>query len=164
MLKGILSFTLFFLSLSVLAVNKINVGTFSIFEGNDKNFYIQKKKEMNGHLPSFEKEKEFQMMQLNVSGGSTKINGTFIPKEAPHLVFVIYYAGETGTSKLVKDYRCAIYNTNTFKFVGDVPYRSVLIEEGKEKKGMTLKYVFKEGMLEVYERSVLLKTVKTNIP
>ncbi|MCR9206318.1 MAG: hypothetical protein NXH75_17180 [Halobacteriovoraceae bacterium] len=162
-MKNFFIFNIFLFSLASFASNKVDVGTFTVFKGKDDHFYIKKKKEMKGHLPQFEKEEKFQMMQLNVTGAMTKIKGTFTPEEAPHLVFIIYKAGEVGTSKIVREYRCAVYNTNVFKFVGDVPYRSVLLtEKDKENKGTNLKYKFKDGNLEVYERSMLLKKIKTD--
>ena len=46
MMKNFMTIFLFSICLGALAANKVDVKTFSIFQGKDNGYYIKKKKEM----------------------------------------------------------------------------------------------------------------------
>lgn len=158
-MKNFMTIFLFSICLGALAANKVDVKTFSIFQGKDNGYYIKKKKEMNGHIPLFEKEGELQMMQIDAQAGNTKIFETFTDSKAPQYLFIVYLYGDSGTSKIVRQYRAAVYNTELFRFEGDLPYKNVLMENGKSKRETILRYEYLPNAIKVYDDKILIQTI-----
>lgn len=153
-----------FLSLPILSANRVDYKSFKIIHGNDGHHYMIKEKEMNGHLSVFENENKLQMIKVNAQVGKGKIIEFNNQKLNPNFLFIVYHVGDSGTSTIIREYRAVIYNTETFKFEADLPYKDVLMEGLTPQKELFYRYTFKNNEIKVFEDEVLIKTVKIKGP
>ena len=77
---------------------------------------------------------------------------------APEFYCVVYKAGESGTSTIISEHRCALYNEKKLRFEGDIPFKYIPKEKTAKAYPQPL-YKNKDGVLKIYDNGILVKTI-----
>ena|GEM_PF-5583599 len=134
---------------------------FKITQRANKKFYLIKKRDAkNVHL-SEKKEKKLEIIELNVTGLIAELINITEVKGAPEFYCVVYSAGESGTSAIIKEHRCALYNSALMRFEGDLPFQYI----PKTKASSPLnyeqpQYKVEQDALKILESGFIIKTIK----
>lgn len=147
---------LFFLLRSIQAESLPKLKQFSIIQKANDYFLLKKRDEMKAQLKK-SKEKKLELMKINVGGANPSLVGIEDVPVAKDFYCVVYKAGESGTSTIIIEQRCALYNKKNLRFEGDIPYK--YIPKGKTAKAYPQPvYKNKDGLLKIYDNDVLIKT------
>jgi hypothetical protein len=134
---------------------------FKITQRSNKKFYLIKKRDAKKLLFAEKKEKKLEIIELNVTGQAAKLINITEVKGAPEFYCVVYSAGESGTSTIMKEHRCALYNTALMRFEGDLPFQYI----PKTKASSPLnyqqpQYKVEKDVLKILESGFIIKTIK----
>jgi hypothetical protein len=104
------------------------------------------------------RDKELIAMQVPVVKGAGEIINVLHKKQFPNVHFVVYRAGQSGTSQIVEIYRAAVWSPEKNEFIGDIPFKKVT---PKDKKIISdIKWTFEKGDLVVKEEGYSTDRVK----
>lgn len=142
---------------SLWAATLPKVEQFSIIKRAKNKYYLLKKRDVSKtHLKNLGENKT-EIMKINVAGNNPKVVAVEEIPVADDFYCVVYKAGESGTSTIIIEQRCALYNKKNLRFEGDIPYK--YIPKGKTAKAYSQPvYINKDGLLKIYDNDVLIKT------
>lgn len=149
---------LFLLSMNVFGASALpKTDQFKIIKRAKNTFYLIKKRdEMNAQLKQ-DSERKLEILKINVVGNNPQILKVESVDVAPDFYCVVYKAGESGTSTIISEHRCALYNKKNLRFEGDIPFK--YIPKGKTARNYPQPvYKNKDGLLKIYDNQMLLKT------
>lgn len=76
------------------------------------------------------KKKQFKLIRLEAHGSRPQIMKVIPYEKMKHIVFIHYFAGESGTTEAVKQFHVVVFNTKTQQFLGKAPYRYISATPG----------------------------------
>ena len=127
-----------------------------IKKANNRFFLIKKRDEMKAQLRQ-DSERKLEILKINVVGNNPEVLKVQSVDVAPDFYCVVYKAGESGTSTIISEHRCALYNKKNLRFEGDIPFK--YIPKGKTARSYPQPvYKNKDGLLKIYDNQMLLKT------
>lgn len=146
---------LFLIQSSLFAAKEsLDLKDFKLIRKTDKEFYLLKVKKLNPY--DLEKGAQTTILKLNVSGNEASLLKVSKLELGPPLFCVVYKAGESGTSSIIEERRCAVFNKALSRFEGDIPYQ--YLPKGKSlKEFQQPKLSFENGKLIVKEGGIVVK-------
>lgn len=143
----ITTFILFITALNQVKAEELDKSDFKIEEISGR-YFIKKK------------DKDLKLFEVQEHHPDPKVLDVLSFKEAPHLSFIIYPAGFTGTSVVASYYKAAIYDQKKGLFIGDILYK-IQVNEGIKDKEMEIKasWKFRNGQLNVFKEDKLIETI-----
>jgi hypothetical protein len=154
---GFLIFTLI-TELSLAAGSLPKKDEFTIFKRDEGRFFLIKKKEKKSAHLKRKYESNPEILKINVAGRDPKVLEVKRVDVAPSFYCVVYKAGESGTSTIISEHRCALYNEKKLRFEGDVPFKYVPKGKAKNNYPQPL-FKNKDGVLKIYDNGLLVKTI-----
>lgn len=135
---------------------------FYIVQRANNKFYLLKKRKESINLAKVS-ENRVQIFELNVTGKKASV---LLVREIPEhdgLYCIVYSAGESGTSTIIQENRCALYNNNVRRFEGDLPFEYI-VKKTKSKKGYPQPvYFIEKGELKVKEDGLITKKLRISV-
>lgn len=139
-----------------------SVKQFKLIQRENNKFYLIKKRDISKINLLVKEEKKLEIIELNVSGSKARLITISTLNKAANLYCVIYSAGESGTSLIVEEHRCALYNTELMRFEGDFPFQYLPKTKDSSIRLSQPEYKVENKKLKIFDNGVLIKVLELN--
>lgn len=114
------TFFLLLFSFSLFAAEGTKKEEWDVYR-DDRGYYLGLKKE------------EFKLIKIESFGIKPKIMKVIPYKKNDKVVFIHYFAGETGTTSAVKQFHVVIFNSEDKSFIGKAPFKYASANPGLDQ-------------------------------